>query len=77
MDIDTILEVIVMLKEKILNRRPGIVTYGFTPPKRQNAPEKIAEIVEKQITRINSLPIDGLILYDIQDEVTRLTAERP
>jgi hypothetical protein len=65
------------LKEKIANRLPGIVTYGFTPPKRQYSPEKIDEIVARQISRINSLPIDGLILYDIQDEINRITAERP
>lgn len=66
-----------MLKEKIINREAGIVTYGFTPPKRQYAPDKINEIIERQTRRINILPIDGLILYDIQDEIDRITAERP
>jgi hypothetical protein len=65
------------LKEKIVNRKAGIITYGFTPPKRQYPPEKIAEIVERQTNRVNSLPVDGLILYDIQDEAIRISAERP
>jgi len=66
-----------MLKEKILNKKPGIMTYGLTPPKAVNSPDKIKEISEKQIERIKSLEIDGLVIYDIQDEKDRTDAERP
>jgi len=66
-----------MLKDKILNKRPGIITYGLTPPKAGNPPEKIKEIAEKQIERIKNLEIDGLVIYDIQDEKDRTDAERP
>ena len=57
-----------MLMEKIVNRRSGIITYGITPPKKNNTLEKINEVARKQIERINSLDIDGLVLYDLQDE---------
>ncbi len=66
-----------MLKDKILNKTPGIITYGLTPPKQSNPIEKVKEIVENQIKRIQNLPIDGLILYDIQEEAERSTTERP
>ena len=66
-----------MLKEKILAKQAGIVTYGLTPPKRDNAPEKIAAIAAKQRERIQNLAIDGLILYDIQEESDRIQTERP
>ncbi|WP_010248439.1 methylenetetrahydrofolate reductase [Acetivibrio cellulolyticus] len=66
-----------MLKEKILNRRPGIVTYGLTPPKAVNSQEKIKEISEKQTERIKDLDIDGLVIYDIQDEKDRIEDSRP
>lgn len=66
-----------MLKDKILNKRPGIVTYGLTPPKVTNTQEKIKEISEKQMERIKTLDIDGLVIYDIQDEKERTEAERP
>jgi len=66
-----------MLKDKILNKRPGIVTYGITPPKVINTQEKIKEISEKQVERIKTLDIDGLVIYDIQDEKERTEAERP
>ncbi|SFK78585.1 Methylenetetrahydrofolate reductase [Paenibacillus sp. 1_12] len=66
-----------MLKEKIINRMPGILTYGMTPPKATNLPEKIAEISQKQCERIKGLDIDALILYDVQEEADRIEHERP
>jgi hypothetical protein len=66
-----------MLKEKILNRKAGILTYGMTPPKETHAPEKIAEISQKQVERLKGLDLDGLILYDVQEEADRIDQERP
>ena len=57
-----------MLVEKIKNRESGIILYGITPPKLGTSPEKITEIANRQIHRLESLNIDGLILYDLQDE---------
>lgn len=65
------------LISKISNKQSGIVLYGITPPKKGTDPEKIQEIATKQIQRLQSLAIDGLILYDIQDEKTRTSEERP
>ncbi|MFD1953811.1 methylenetetrahydrofolate reductase [Paenibacillus thailandensis] len=66
-----------MLKDKILNREPGIITYGITPPKSTYEPEKIAEIAQKQYERLQGLEIDGLVLYDVQDETDRTDETRP
>lgn len=66
-----------MLKDKILNKRLGIITYGLTPPKAVNSPDKIKEISEKHIERIKNLDVDGLVIYDIQDEKDRTKADRP
>lgn len=66
-----------MLKHKIKNKETGIVTYGMTPPKATNKPEKIAEIAAKQVERLRDLEIDALILYDVQDEAERVDQERP
>lgn len=38
-----------MLKEKILNRRPGIVTYGLTPPKAVNSQEKLKKYQKSKL----------------------------
>mgnify|MGYP000610233999 CR=1 FL=1 len=66
-----------MLLDKIRNRESGIVLYGIVPPKKTTAPEKLEEISSRQIQRLKSFKIDGLILYDIQDEKSRTPAERP
>lgn len=66
-----------MLKDKILNKNTGIITYAITPPKKANSPEKISEISQRHVERIKNIDIDGLIIYDIQDEADRLKDERP
>ncbi len=66
-----------MLIEKIKNRESGIVLYGITPPKKGTSLEKIEDISAKQIQRLQGLNVDGLILYDIQDEKSRTSVERP
>ena len=66
-----------MLVNKIKNRESGIILYGITPPKKGTSPEKIEEIAARQLERLQSLKLDGLILYDIQDEKSRTTIERP
>ncbi len=66
-----------MLVEKIKNRGSGIILYGITPPKIGTSPEKISEIANRQVQRLESLNIDGLILYDLQDETSRTHEERP
>ncbi|RXK58961.1 5,10-methylenetetrahydrofolate reductase [Lacibacter luteus] len=64
------------LKEKIEAREHGLLLYSFTPPKITTEKEKLQTIAEKQINRINNLAIDGLILYDIQDESHRTNEQR-
>lgn len=66
-----------MLVEKILNRESGIVLYGICPPKSGTNSEKLKEIASRQIQRLQSLNIDGLVIYDIQDEKSRTSEERP
>ncbi len=66
-----------MLKEKIVNKQAGILTYGITPPKTNHTADKIAEIAQKQYDRMKDLPIDGLVLYDVQEEADRIDEERP
>lgn len=66
-----------MLVDKIKNRESGIVLYGITPPKKGTDSKKIKEIASRQIQRLQSLKVDGLILYDIQDEKSRTAVERP
>jgi hypothetical protein len=65
------------LLEKIAARRPGICLYGFAPPKQATPPERLAAIVAQQEARLAALDVDGLVVYDIQDEAERVAAPRP
>lgn len=65
------------LKNKIKNKEGGYLFYGLTPPKTSTDVEKIPGIAQRQIDRIQGLGIDGLILYDIQDESSRNNNPRP
>ena len=51
--------------------------YGITPPKDSNSEERIAELAVIQQKRFDHLPIDALVVYDLQDESTRTDQERP
>ncbi len=66
-----------MLKSRLRDRASGILTYGITPPRREYDDEKKREIAAKQIERVRSLPVDGLVIYDLQDESARTSEERP
>ena len=66
-----------MLKDKIRNKEGGILFYGITPPKAKNTKEELEAIAKKQIDRLKDLDIDGLVLYDIQDESDRTDVKRP
>ncbi len=65
------------LKDKLLSRQSGIITYGMTPPKNTHSAEKVREIADKQIERLQGIGIDGLVLYDVQDEAQRTDKDRP
>ncbi|MBT1684975.1 methylenetetrahydrofolate reductase [Dawidia soli] len=66
-----------MFLDKIKSRESGILTYGITPPKMGTTPERTTEIAGKTMARLFPLDIDALIVYDVQDESARTSAERP
>ncbi|MBM2621750.1 5,10-methylenetetrahydrofolate reductase [Actinoplanes sp. LDG1-06] len=51
--------------------------FSITPPRRATAPERVKEIAEITVGRLAGLDLDGLILYDIDDESDRNPEERP
>lgn len=56
---------------------PPLLTYGITPPKRSWEPQRVAEVAARQTARIRDLPVDAVVVYDLQDESTRTDAPRP
>jgi hypothetical protein len=65
------------LAEKLASQSAGICLYGFAPPKQATPSERLEAIVAQQLVRLGSLPVDGLIVYDIQDEAERVSVPRP
>lgn len=56
--------------------RPALL-FGLTPPRASSTPEQISEIATATLTRLESLPVDGLVVYDLEDESDRNPLERP
>ena len=65
-----------MLREKLINKKSGLLLYGITPPKENNTQEKLISITQRRIERIQSVNSDGIVLYDIQDESERTGENR-
>lgn len=65
------------VRDAILRRQAGLLTYGITPPKRSYSARRRQRVALAQTARINALPIDGLVVYDLQDESGRTGAARP
>jgi hypothetical protein len=55
----------------------GALLLGVVPPRLTTGPDRVREIADATLARLNSLDVDGLALYDIDDESDRNPAERP
>lgn len=53
------------------------LTYAITPPNQSTAQERRRAIAAAQSERISSLPLDALLVYDVQDEAARNGSPRP
>ena len=67
----------VELQLRIADRTGEFVIFAVTPPRLTTGPEQTRQIAEVTLARLRPLGIDGLILYDIDDESDRNPDERP
>ncbi|MCZ4498111.1 MAG: hypothetical protein JWQ74_664 [Marmoricola sp.] len=51
--------------------------FAITPPRRSTPVERLPDIADATIARLVDLDLDGLVLYDIDDESSRNPVERP
>ena len=65
------------LRDLVAEGRGGILLFGITPPMASTAPGDRARIAERTLARLEALDLDGLILYDIDDESDRIAEDRP
>jgi hypothetical protein len=65
------------LAEKLLDPGRVVMLYGTVPPRPGTPEDAVAAIATKLATRLRGLPLDGIVVYDIQDESGRTHLERP
>lgn len=65
------------LDTKLFDRAQPLFLYGTTPPREGSAPELVQSVAGKLVERLRPLPLDGLVVYDIQDESGRTSLPRP
>ncbi|BBH66593.1 hypothetical protein ACTI_32780 [Actinoplanes sp. OR16] len=65
------------LPRLLAETRSGVLLFSITPPRRSTAEDRVTEIAKVTLDRLSGLDLDGLILYDIDDESDRNPDERP
>lgn len=65
------------LAEKLGKRDLGVYLIGTTPPKGDTDDETMRVIAEKLTARLENSEYDGMVIYDIQDESSRIDSPRP
>jgi hypothetical protein len=65
------------LQRRILERRGEFLLFALTPPREATSAVRRQEIADVTAKRLQELDLDGLVLYDIEDESDRNPEERP
>lgn len=65
------------LTARIRSGQGDLVLFAITPPRRSTPAERLPDIAQATIDRLTHLDLDGLVLYDIDDESSRNPAARP
>jgi len=63
--------------ELLARTRNGVLLYGLTPPRQTSTPDQADSIAASALTRLRSVQVDGLVLYDVDAEADRTEAARP
>jgi hypothetical protein len=67
----------VELQRRIVDRRGEFLLFAVTPPRLTTGPAQTRQIAEITLERLRPVGVDGLVLYDIDDESDRNPDERP
>ena len=65
------------LQRRITERRGEFLLFALTPPRRTASHDQVREIADITAKRLRPLGLDGLVLYDIDDESDRNPEQRP
>jgi len=67
----------VTLQEKLSDPRQAVLLYGTTPPRIGSADDAVRAVGVKLAERLQRVALDGVVVYDIQDESGRTSEQRP
>lgn len=65
------------ITRRIRSGQGDFVLFAITPPRQSTPAERLPEIARATVERLDHLDLDGLVLYDIDDEGSRNPVERP
>ena len=65
------------LVRRIRDGESGFLIFAVTPPRASTPRDHAQQIADATTARLAGLDLDGLILYDIDDETSRNPAQRP
>src|SRR5688572_25170851 len=65
------------LKSRLLDPAEKVLLYGTTPPRLGTPAQEVDAAADKLAARLHGLALDGVVVYDIQDETGRTTLPRP
>ncbi len=65
------------LEDALLDPQRFVMLYGTTPPRASSPADKVLEAATRLAERVAALPLDGLVVYDVQDESGRTSEPRP
>jgi hypothetical protein len=62
---------------RISSGQGDFILFAVTPPRKSTPADRLPEIARATVERLQHLDLDGLVLYDIDDESARNPEERP
>jgi hypothetical protein len=65
------------LRARLHDMTRFVSLYGTTPPRADADEERVARAAERLAARVRGLSLDGLVVYDVQDETGRTPVPRP
>lgn len=65
------------LRQRIQAGKGELLLFAVTPPRQSAAPDDVQRIADVTLERLEPLGLDGLVVYDIDDESDRNPDERP
>jgi hypothetical protein len=65
------------LPELLAGASAEVLLLGLTPPRQSVSPAEAAQIANVTVARLAGLDLDGLVLYDIDEESDRNPGQRP